>query len=245
MVRSMASSSNVDPLPLAPWSRTLKVPAACAGTWGSAMAAASTARPATQGTIRLGMATLRRHRSCSKRMSGPVEGQGRLPRGATGSSWAANGGAAERGGGGRQRAGRTRCPCPATPVPGPAARAAAARRSTCPHRAARRPPTPLRASPLGEVDVVRVVARGRTVAGVVVPADGRVPDLVEPDDVEHAQPVGVGDEPSGEAVAVVPVRPGRDAPEAAGRGREVAGSALRMLAPRAAPEAGGEVGEAG
>src|SRR2546423_268807 len=86
MARSIASSSNVDPLPLAPKSRTLNVPAACAGTWGSAMAAASTARPAAQGMIRLGMVRPSgRHRRCSKRMSGVAEGQGGLPRGATGS----------------------------------------------------------------------------------------------------------------------------------------------------------------
>src|SRR5207244_7500142 len=67
----------------------------------------------------------------------------------------------------------------------------------------------------------------------------------KPDDVEHAQPVGVGDEPPGQLVAVVAVRTGGDAAEPARRGGEVTRPAERMLAPRAGAEARGEVVEAG
>src|SRR5262249_6513532 len=127
-----------------------------------------------------------------------------------------------------RRTRRRGCPCPAGPVPDPGAPTAGPPPSTCPLRAARRPPTPgpeappRPGSPLREVDVVGVVAGGGTVAPVVVPAAAGLPDLVEPDDVEHPEPAGVGDEVAGEPVAVVAVTTGGHATEAARGGGEVA-----------------------
>src|SRR5690242_12023394 len=95
------------------------------------------------------------------------------------------------------------------------------------------------------MDVVGVVARRRAVAGVVVPADHGIPDLVVPDDVQHPEPVRVRDEPAGEAVAVVTVGAGRDAAEATRCGGEVAGAAERVLTPGGVAIARGVVGEAG
>src|SRR4051794_10082469 len=82
-----------------------------------------------------------------------------------------------------------------------------------------------------EVHVVVVVAgRGAVAGGVGLPARPGEPDLFVPDHVGHAEPVGVGDAPPGQLVAVRLVGAARAGVlEAARVGREVAGVTPRMV----------------
>src|SRR5262245_16457690 len=96
------------------------------------------------------------------------------------------------------------------------------------------------------MNVIVMIAGGGAVAAVTRPAAAGVPDPLVPDDVEDPEATGVGDEPSGQVVAVGLVGSGCARVDERFRvGREVAGAALRMLAAALAAPAFGVVREAG